>query len=180
MITISQTKTILAIFSSLYRHAFQDMSSGDVELMARIWQKKLSPYEFEEVERATDYITSKSKFMPSIAEVIELIEQSRNPELKTSALEAWSHIIDAIRQHGYYDFKSAKECLSQRELEIVNQIGWSRLCMAEHREMDFIKKDFVAMFEASKDTEMQMLINNHNQNIKLVNNKTMQIGEGGA
>lgn len=180
MITVSQTKTILAFLSSLYRHAFQDMSAGDVELMAKIWQKKLSPYEFEEVERATDYITSRSKFMPAIAEIIEVIEQNRRPELKASALEAWSNVINAVRRYGYYDFQSAKKHLSERELELVNRISWNRLCTADYREMDFIKKDFIAMFDAGKDEEMQELIDNRNQYIKFVNNKTMQIGGGGC
>lgn len=175
MITVSQTKTILAIFSSLYRHAFQDMSDGDVEVMARIWQKKLSPYELEEVERVVDYITSKSKFMPSIAEIIELLEQERNPHLKTSGLEAWNNVLDALRKYGFYDYNSASESLSQRELDIVKQIGWRKLCMAEDREMGFIQKDFIAMFEAEKEKEMQTLINNHNHNIKIANIKTMQI-----
>ncbi len=180
MITLSQTKEILAVFNAFYRHAFQDLSEGDAELMATMWQRKLAPYEPEEVNRAVDYITSKNKFMPSIAELIEVIEQNRNPELQTTALEAWSHVLDAIRRYGYYDYTGASQQLSERERSLVKRVGWGKLCMAEYKEMEFIKKDFIAMFEASKSEEMQQLINNHNQNIKLIENKTMQIGNGGA
>lgn len=180
MITVSQTKELLAIFSFAYRSAFQTLEGADTEFMAKLWQRKLMPYDWEEVQQALDFITSTKKFMPSMAEFIEVLENNRNPELQVTALEAWGHVLEAIRHYGYYNFGGAKEHLTERELKAVKQIGWSNLCTSGGYEMACLERDFKEIYNQDKSNEMKLLINNHNQNIKSIENKTKQIEGGGA
>lgn len=144
---LDQTKHILAMFSAVYRRAFEGMTDGDVGLMASIWQKKLAPFTYEEVLEATDQLISSSKFMPSLAEVLDVLAKNRCPQTGVPAEQAWVRVRNAVRDYGLTGRAEAREKLTQIENEMVKEIGWTRLCSADMVEMRDLEKSFIPAYK---------------------------------
>lgn len=144
---LDQTKQILAMFSAVYRRSFEGMTDGDVEFMAKIWQRKLAPFSYEEVLKATDNLISSSKFMPSLSEVLDELAENRCPQIAISAGQSWLHIRNAVRDYGELGRDKAKRTLTEIENEVVKEIGWTRLCEADAMEMRGLEKIYTEAYK---------------------------------
>ena len=74
----SYLNKIIATLKVAYPYFFKDMSEDEAIAFITLYTKKLSKYEPNIVITAIDKIITSSKFMPSIAEVLEKCDEEKS------------------------------------------------------------------------------------------------------
>ena len=159
----SNIEEMIAVFAVFYPRTFEGMSSERQHLMAELWTQKLARYDAEELMAAVDRITSKMKWMPSFAEVIEEIELARNPLANLD--DEWT---DAF---AYACYPSRTE-VSPLAKEVAISMGISRLQNALTKDMGWLRKEFIEIYEAKRKEGYIATIEN-----RLPEGNTERIGE---
>ena len=83
---------LLAAYANTLRH---DISADAIE----IWWRKMERFDLEAIAKAFSKHTDQSKFFPSPAEILSLLE----PHRERSPLMAWAEVERTISKHGAYE-----------------------------------------------------------------------------
>lgn len=152
---------LIKLLKISYPSYFRELDKDDVSLMAQLWEKKFSKYTIEQVSQAIDNLTSKSKYMPSISEILNEIIHINTPQLKLNPYSEWENVLKAIRKYGTYGEEKALASLEEPTSTIARQLGWYRLCTTERIEFEKIR--FMEMFEYYNDIERDDLVTNRKE-----------------
>lgn len=152
---------LIKLLKISYPSYFRELEKDDVSLMAQLWEKKFGRYTLEQVSQAIDNLTSKSKYMPSISEILSEIIQLNAPQLKLNPYGEWESVIKAIRKYGTYGEDKALQSLEEPTSTIARQLGWYRLCTTERIEFEKIR--FMEMFDYYNDIERYDLVTNRKE-----------------
>lgn len=129
----SKFKTILISMAELYGKEV----SGSV---GQIYWTSLKEFSDEEVTQAFQQAVNTLKFFPKPAEIREIIQGSSVEQ----AHEAWGRVM--------HDLERGRFTLTDNIEEIVTNLGGRRkLALMPYRDLEFLKKDFVELFEAKAD-----------------------------
>ena len=145
---------IMKILSSSYN---KDFTSDDLQ----IWFLQFKNEDFENTYKAVNNLIRKSKFMPSIADILHEIKLLENPDLLLNSDEEFDNVRKAIRRYGSYRTKELMESLKPKTAEVVRRIGLQRICECEQDKIKFIKNEFQEIFENIQniDYEQKLLGN---------------------
>lgn len=110
---------------------------------------------------AINRIIKKSRYMPSIADILYEIKILENPDLLLDSDEEFDNVRKAIRKYGSYRTKELMESLKPKTAEVVRRIGLTRICECEQDKIKFIKNEFQEIFENIQniDYEQKLLGN---------------------
>lgn len=85
---------------------------------------------------------------PSIAALRRMACEASHGRLK-SAAEAWDHVIDAVRRHGYYAKEAGMASLGETERQAVDAAGgWCWLCDVTNDNRQTMSAQFRKAYEA--------------------------------
>jgi hypothetical protein len=127
-VTKSEIAKLFGLIASLYPRDNAFVSASDATVIA--WYKILADMPYDLAESALQRHASLSPFPPSIAEIRSgAIKPALPPDV------AYGLVMDAIKQHGYYHAKAAKESLPPEVWAVVERMGWESLCMSETPEV---------------------------------------------
>lgn len=119
-------------------------------------------YTFFESETIDDFkaaivrLISKSKFLPSIAEIKAEINTLQHKFLQLSADEEWHNVQKAIGRYGYYNSEEAEKSLDPFTAKVVRNMGGFRaICMADDNE--WTRKNFMRLWENMQDRRQTAL-----------------------
>jgi hypothetical protein len=144
-----QMNNILMRCAFYWPAAFKDKNDDlYAKMMTRAWADALNGYSYEEVVRAFAYLVRTSKFMPSVAEVIDTIENNGNDA--QTAKEAYEHCSKLASRYGYCDEESALAEMNDVERAAIKEIGWYNFCTNEEPR-PFKIKDFEARYDVHKE-----------------------------
>jgi hypothetical protein len=146
-------KEILRIINVLiiyYPSAYKDFTEEQMKLMVSLWKNKFNKYNYKEMATAIERISSKNKFCPSVAEILEELSVIRNPELQIDIDEEWDQVIKVIRKYGSYKEDEGLSELKDITNRAVRLVGWKRICMTE--DIKWIKKEFVSIMESNRES----------------------------
>lgn len=111
--------------------------------------------------KAVTRLVSKSKFLPSIAEIKSEIAGITNPELLLDPNREWANVEEAIHRYGFYNSEEAVASLDPFTAQVVrNMGGFRKICMSE--DGDWTRKNFLRVWEDMKDGNKSALVLNEN------------------
>lgn len=99
--TKTETAAVLAVIRTAYPRYYDNKTKKELEETVSLWQTMLEEYPAETVGAAVKSIIAASKFPPSIAEVIEMINTLTRPA-ELGEIEAWGLVKNAIRDSAYH------------------------------------------------------------------------------
>ena len=156
------------------------------QAQVEVWFTFFRDTDFSMFRQAVVRLISKSKFMPSIAEIKEELILIENPALQLSAVEEWDKVKKAISTYGYYRADDAVASLDPYTADIVRKVGgFQKICLSDDNE--WTKKNFIQTFEEYSEHRRDALINGGHQTmleqkrieeIKALERKTMLLLEG--
>lgn len=152
-----------------YKHFDEDM----LKLAVESWHNFLSELDVRLVFNITAKLMSLDKkgFPPTIAQILEEYQKAINPSAFVRPEEAWETVRTAIRKYGSYRESEALASLSASTVRAVKTIGWMNLCMADDKQFDFMRKNFIEAYQNVEDEDRYALL--HPQ----ANERLMQIVE---
>ena len=136
----------------------KEFSQSQVE----VWYTFFHDTTFNSFRLASTRLISKSKFMPSIAEIKAEIALVEHPALQLTAEEAWGKVRQAMWDYGFYQAERAMETfdpLTRRTVEILG--GFQRLCSAD--DTAWVEKDFLRSFSELSGNKVIVLSLPENQ-----------------
>ena len=114
-----------------------------------VWYEFFKDVNIESFKTAIQRIVVKNKYLPSIAELKQEITYINNPILQLNIDEEWEQVIKVIRKYGYYRSEEALKSLNEYTRNIVQTIGWYRLCTSENIEWE--RRTFKELFNNKQD-----------------------------
>nr|DAM32597.1 MAG TPA: replisome organizer [Caudoviricetes sp.] len=95
------------------------------------WYRMLQDVNYKVAENAIAEHICTNVYPPNIAEIRKLCaERTQRPVLPFD--EAWGVVQKAMRDYGFYNPQKAFETMDELTLEVVKNLGWSRLCQSEN------------------------------------------------
>lgn len=150
---------LIKILKISYPSYFRELQDDEIVLMTQLWERKFKNYSLDQVSNAIDNLTSKSKYMPSISEILSEIIQMSTPQL--NPYSEWENVLKAVRKYGTYGEEKALASLDEPTSTIARQLGWYRLCTTERIEFEKIR--FMEMFDYYNDIERDDLVTNRKE-----------------
>ena len=106
--------------------------------------------------QAVSRAISKSRFMPSVAELKSELALIKYPVLQLDVNTEWETVQNAVRHYGYYNADKAIESLNPFTQRIVRLLGGiSAICMSDGN--DWTRKEFVRLFGDLYDAQSTAL-----------------------
>ena len=87
---------LIKILKISYPSYFRELQDDEIVLMTQLWERKFKNYSLDQVSNAIDNLTSKSKFMPSISEVLSEIIQMSTPQL--NPYSEWENVLKGSKK----------------------------------------------------------------------------------
>ena len=119
-----------------------------------VWYSFLKNYQYSELLEATKNIISKSKYLPSIAEIKEEIANLQTKDIP-KAEDEWQEVLMAVRKYGYYRPQEALDSLKPYTAYITRHIGFMNICNATEEQQIWNKKEFIGEYNTLKDKEIE-------------------------
>lgn len=102
-------------------------------------------YSIEQLEPALMKILATSKYFPSIAEIIEMIDTLPGPSGIFSADDAWAEVQEQVRM--CYPYK-APTFSNPNVKKAVGYIGWQTICEANIEYLDSVRLHFIQVYNS--------------------------------
>lgn len=112
-----------------------------------VWYNFFADTKLEDFKNAIKRYISKSKYLPSIAEIKSELATLNVKELQLNAESEWELVLQAVRRWGRLD-NVAFEKITQ---DTIKAIGIRRLEMIETNQVPFIKKEFIEVWNDKRD-----------------------------
>ena len=146
--TKTETIRLFALIAAAYPRdkAFAEASPTMIDM----WAKLLADIPLQVVEQALAAHVSTSPFPPAIAEIRGWACGGGPGD---TAQEAWGKVMLAIRRHGIYEPKQARELMGADVWQVLLQVfpTWERICVSENVEAD--RAHFFKAWEARERRE---------------------------
>lgn len=116
------------------------------EASVTLYYNALKQYDFEDVNNAINIIVRQSRFMPSISEIIDIIENKQTPD--ALAEQAYNKLIRARKEVGAYASIVFDDPIIHRIIE--QHGGWPAVCAMTKDDEQFtaFKKNFIQEYKA--------------------------------
>jgi hypothetical protein len=106
-----------------------------------LWWQTLEPYPLPAVQAAVAHHIKASRFMPTPADLLAIIEGS--PQDKAEA--AWQKVLKAAREHGQarsvaFDDPLIPAC-------VLAMGGFARICMCNINDLQWLKKEWMPLYQ---------------------------------
>lgn len=99
-----------------------------------LYVEMLDGFDLEDTRHALFHLTTKSKFFPDIAEILEVLNPPVNNKIESQDIAG--RILGAIKIYGYVNELEAKDYLGDQAWSVVQRNGgWSRICKTPEREI---------------------------------------------
>ena len=122
-----------------------------------VWFTFFHDTDFAAFKQAVTRLISKSKFLPSIAEIKQELVMIGNPALQLNASEEWDKVMQAVRRFGYYNAEEAVASLDPYTADIVRKMGgFQSICISE--DGDWTRKNFVRLFDELSGSRREALL----------------------
>ena len=95
------------------------------EATIEIYESLLQELEFDVARAAVERLVRTSKFLPTVAEILEAAAENTLGPQRTG-VEAWGDVMKAIRRFGYIELPTFDDPIVT---ECVRVMGWRNLCL---------------------------------------------------
>lgn len=132
-----------------------------------VWYDFFKGYDPMGVKNAFIQAINEKSYMPSIAEIKELIVKQNNQELNLKGEAEWEKVLDSIHAYGYNQEDKALASLEPLTRNIVERIGFEELCkMDENRKYNY-RSAFLKAFENEKQDILRYEKSNNKDSLEM-------------
>ena len=122
-----------------------------------LWYEMLKDLTYEELGTAIQVHATKSKWLPTIAELREAVLVPK-AGLKDWS-EGWEQVVRAIGKYGAYQEWEALKSMDRITMLTVKRLGWKQICQSEQDTIPAIRANFRMIYEQmSEDTKEQVML----------------------
>lgn len=121
-----------------------------------VWYQFFKDYSIEEFKNGVVKAINELAFMPSIAQIKSLINETRVDKI-TKPEDAWLNLLKIIHKYGSYREEDAYKEMDETTKEVVDFLGYQNICMSEDQTWN--RKDFISQYE-KRTSEKVKDINN--------------------
>lgn len=132
MASIDEIMSVFSMLAANYHYAMRDMSPKQVSDLQVLWCELLRDLDGDILKAAALQHVSESKWFPSIAELRDAAAQLMTPDRMTP-VEAWGEVVRAFSYPGRYGNPQFNDPITA---EVINDLGWIKLCDSEMQETD--------------------------------------------
>jgi len=124
------------------------------KLQTKMWHGIFKEIAFQEVSAALGAWIAEEIFPPVPANLNKILKTAKHPETFISPENAWEQVDKAVRRFGWVHERQALESLSQPIQRAIRNVGgWQKICSTPlGREWDFLRKNFMDVFEEFADS----------------------------
>ena len=136
---------LMVLMSEYYRQPLN-------ELIHEMYWKGLKKYEFEQIEQAFwhhVHVPRRGQWMPKISDFVDYIEG----DYETRSLNAWTKVIQAIRQIGAYDTVVFDDELIHAVIRDMG--GWVHCCSMTLEQQPFKAHEFQKRYQGYYEQKLK-------------------------
>ena len=145
--------------------------------MLAVWYDFFKKYDLETFKNGILQAINQCKYLPSIAEVKEIITSQNSPLVSLKADEEWEKVREVASSIGRYREEEALSYLNPVTRNVVRRIGYQDICNADEYTRNNLRNAFMKSFESEKedliryessirnDTEDMIAIQERNRNV---------------
>ena len=157
---LTETEKLLTIIQQLYPTPSKDFEQEAFEIKAKIWNRSLADYSYQDCALALEYWLNTEKFQPALVEFKKLVVSLDKRTNSLSAQRAWEIVDTAVRKFGSYNQDKAFETFTEPIKRAVRNIGgWQKICSTElGQSWDFLRKNFISVYEELEQDQQEQLL----------------------
>lgn len=149
--TGTETAAVLAVIRTAYPRYYDNKSEKELKETISLWHTMLAEYKADTVIAAVRALIAVSKFPPSIAEVIEMINTLTKPA-ELGEVEAWGLVKNAIRNSTYHSIEEFEKLPKAIQRAIGNPSVLREWAMSEDEGMEkVVASNFMRAYRAKMD-----------------------------
>lgn len=148
--TSMETTAILAVIKTAYPR-YYDKTEKELKETISLWHTMLAEYRADTVSAAVKALIATSKFPPTIAEVIEMINTLTKPA-ELGEVEAWGLVKNAIRNSTYHSVEEFDKLPKTIQRTLGNPSVLREWAISEDESMEnVIASNFMRAYRAKVD-----------------------------
>lgn len=149
--TSMETTAILAVIKTAYPRYYDKKTEKELKETISLWHTMLAEYRADTVSAAVKALIATSKFPPTIAEVIEMINTLTKPA-ELGEVEAWGLVKNAIRNSTYYSVEEFDKLPKTIQRTLGNPSVLREWAISEDESMEnVIASNFMRAYRAKVD-----------------------------
>lgn len=141
--------------------------------LVKSWEMLLADIPDELGTKAFEAHLKSSTFPPTPANIVSLVEEMKKTDDDVmTAEEGWKIALDLARKYGQERGGEASESIKQypKLVHAIRTVGYRAICTTDYKELPFLKKQFIALFDQVSD-RAQAQLKIINLNTKLLKDK---------
>lgn len=150
------TKEIFKHFAEIVRENYPKEQILTNPTQIEIWFELLSDIPDELCMKALKEWIASNKWPPHISDIREYAARHALGEVSDWGT-AWATVEKAISRFGYYNEPEAMASLDELTREVVKNLGFRAICMAEEDRKDFIKAQFKDLYNRKVERNLHNL-----------------------
>lgn len=156
----AEVEKLLGMMQVHYPFSYKDFGEDMMNIAINSWHNFLSELDVRLVFNIVGKLisTTERTYPPTIAEILKEYHKAINPVAFISPENAWESVRNAIKKFGYYRESEALASLSASAMSAVKTLGWRNLCLADDKQFDFMRKNFIEAYKNVEQDERQSLV----------------------
>ena len=146
-----QIDSILFKAEACYHNAQFDPNSIDV------WHEALAEYDIADISAAFTVHVKQSRFLPTVAEIIQIIKGVKDPQIsiEARALQQWRVVVSAVRKYGTNKPPQFTDPITANLVR--KQFRWSYLCGIEESKENWEQKRWCEAYDLAAEIHKDLL-----------------------
>ena len=146
-----QIDSILFKTEACYPAAEFDPASIDV------WHEALAEFDIEEISKAFSIHVKKSKFLPTISEIIDIIKKNKGPQIsiEARAQRQWRTVLAAVVTHGRANPPTFTDPITANLVK--TQFRWPYLCDMKQENENWEQKRWCKAYDLAAEVYPNLL-----------------------
>ena len=150
--TSMETTAILAVIRTAYPRYYDKKTEKELKETISLWHTMLAEYRADTVSAAVKALIATSKFPPTIAEVIEMINTLTKPA-ELGEVEAWGLVKNAIRNSTYNSVEEFEKLPKAVQLTLGSPSVLKEWAMSEENGMEkVVASNFMRAYRQKADS----------------------------
>jgi len=151
----------MAFLSSLFER-IERITQDDT--ISKHWYVALSDLDDETFKKAIYEIAKTHKFAPTIAEILDVAWNIKNPDVLTPE-QAWEIVYNDLHRYGFYKQPKYDNPILERA---KNSISWDALCNATVDNIGVFRRQFMDIYSSLLGTQKYAEVTNDNSKLEAV------------
>lgn len=163
----------MAFLSSLYDKIERVVQN---DMIAEHWYVALSELDDETFKQAIYEVSKTHKFAPTIAEILDVAWNIKNPQTLTPE-QAWEVLYNDLHKYGFYKQPTYDNPILERA---KNAISWEALCNVTTDQVSILRRQFIDIYKSLMETQKYAEVTNNVPRLKSLEELSKRLAQAKA